>query len=88
MGCGQKSWNDDEEDWDRLQREADILDVPWKTNSRHAGFAEKIYRETKAKGLVLKLMVLQKVELEDMLIRHDKDVKELKAAIKLLEKLS
>lgn len=85
MGCGQKSWHEDEEAWDAFKTNTE-LKVSWKENSREATAAKMAFKLSGSTGSLLKLDVLQLMEAEDLFIRHRSEREAFVAAQELLKK--
>jgi hypothetical protein len=81
MGCSLKAVYEDEEDWERLQKENN-LPLEWKVYSREHHFARQMYSKG-YKNIRLKLAVNHAIELEKLQLRHAKEWQELEQLVEL-----
>lgn len=88
MSSGQKSCNDDEDDWNDFKNMVGLGSVPWKVYSREAGTAQMLYKKLGSTGLLLKLDVLQLIEQEDLDSKQKVERKSFIAAQELVKKYS
>lgn len=86
MGDSRSRYYDDCEDWECLQREADIWDVNWDVYSAEARHAEEGFRKKNLTGGELKLYVKQCLERDKLKIRQQEEAEEYRLYLKLKKK--
>jgi hypothetical protein len=85
MGCSFKAIDEDEEDWERLQKENN-LPREWKVYGREYYFARQLHRNKGYKDRQLKLAVRHAIELENLQLQHAKEWRELEQLLTLEDK--
>jgi hypothetical protein len=89
MGCGQKAWHDDEEDWDFLKRTHNIEDVRWDVYSTEASIAKEMVNSNPLlKGPLLKLDVVHETNLRALKHKQQQERKDFVAALELMKKFT